>query len=99
MRVYKLRLHPDKMEVLLVEPDSALGGDYDLKVAGVALPRKNQLSSQGVLLALTLLLDKQIAAVARGLFYQLQLVCQLHPFLEKKDQASVTLAVVTSRLY
>lgn len=43
----------------------------------VALPRKIRSAVSGVLLDPVLLLDKQVAALARSAFYQLQLVWKL----------------------
>lgn len=39
----------------------------------------------------------QVAAMARSTYHQLQLVCQLCPFLDKKDLALVTHVLVISR--
>lgn len=45
-----------------------------------------------------LLLDKQMAAVAKSAFYQLQLISQLQPFLNRKVPATVVHGLITSRL-
>lgn len=44
---------------------------------GVELPWKDQVCNLGVLLALMLMLDKQMPVVAKSAFYQLHLVGQL----------------------
>lgn len=44
------------------------------------------------------LLDVQVAVVARSVFYQVMMVCYLHPFLEGKDLV-VTHTPIISRLY
>ena len=55
---------------------------------GVTLSLKTQIRS----------LDAQVSAVARNVFAQLKLLCQLCPFLEMSNLATVTHALVTSRL-
>lgn len=42
MKVSKSKLNPDKTGVLVVGPDSTLGGGYDLTPYAVVLPRKDQ---------------------------------------------------------
>ncbi|KAF7239466.1 putative RNA-directed DNA polymerase from transposon BS [Varanus komodoensis] len=74
MRANKLKLNPDKTEVLD-------------KVHGL-----------GVLLDPQLSLEAQVTAVARSTFFQLQLIHQLCPYLENDCLATVTHALVTSRL-
>nr|GFC43941.1 hypothetical protein [Tanacetum cinerariifolium] len=65
-------------------------------------PTRTLRSSGGALLTVPplteLLLDSQVAAVARGAFAQLRLVRQLRPYLDRADLATVTHALVTSRL-
>ena len=54
--------------------------------------------SLGVLLDSSLSLDAQVSVVSRSAFTQLKLVHQLHLFLEMLGLATVTHALVTSRL-
>ncbi|KAF7242518.1 LINE-1 retrotransposable element ORF2 protein [Varanus komodoensis] len=82
MRANKLKLSPDKTEVLLVG-----GSGFGDKVR-----------SLGVLLDPELSLEAQVTAVARSAFFQLRLIHQLHPYLENDCLATVTHALVTSRL-
>lgn len=101
MRLNKPRVNLDKTEVVLVGPDLTMGSDCDMMLEGVVLPPKDQVRSLGVLLDLVLLLDKQVVALASWgcvAFPLLRLVHQLCPFLEKRDLAMVTLALVTARL-
>ncbi|KAF7245399.1 RNA-directed DNA polymerase from mobile element jockey [Varanus komodoensis] len=93
MRANKLKLNPDKTEVLLVGGSNSWVGDLDLVLNGVALPLKDRVCSLGVLLDLELTLEAQVSAVARSAFLQLRLIHQLHSYL-----ATVTHALVTSRL-
>lgn len=65
MRVYKLKFNPNKTEILMVGPDSALGRHCDLILDGVVLPLKYQIHSLGILLDTSLLLVKQVWAVVR----------------------------------
>ncbi|XP_053169630.1 uncharacterized protein LOC128353010 [Hemicordylus capensis] len=94
----KLKLNPDKMEVILVSRRANRDKDILPVLDGVALPLKEQVRSLGVLLDPALLLEAQVEAVARGAFAQFRLVRQLRPFLKKADLATVTHALVTSRL-
>lgn len=56
MRMNKRRLDPDKPEVLVIGPDSALGSGCTLMLDRVTLFRKDQVCNLGVLLDLALLL-------------------------------------------
>ncbi|KAF7254239.1 hypothetical protein EYD10_01276 [Varanus komodoensis] len=67
-------------------------------VSGVALPLKDKVRSLGVLLYPELSLEAQVTAVVRSAFFQLRLIHQLHPYLENDCLATVTHALVTSRL-
>uniref|UniRef100_A0A803TS28 Reverse transcriptase domain-containing protein n=1 Tax=Anolis carolinensis TaxID=28377 RepID=A0A803TS28_ANOCA len=98
MRVNKLKLNPDKTEVLLVSRKAEQGIGLQPELDGVALPLKAQVRSLGVLLDSSLSLEPQVSAVARGAFAQLKLVRQLRPYLGKPDMATVVHALVTSRL-
>ncbi|KAF7238279.1 Retinoic acid receptor beta, partial [Varanus komodoensis] len=98
MRANKLKLSPDKTEVLLVG-GSGFGEDgFDLTLNGVALPLRDKVRSLGVLLSPELSLETQVTAVARSAFLQLRLINQLRPYLEYDCLATVTHTLVTSRL-
>ncbi|KAF7242038.1 putative RNA-directed DNA polymerase from transposon BS [Varanus komodoensis] len=98
MRANKLKLNPDKTEVLLVGGLSSWVGDLDLALNGVALPLKDRVCSLGVLLDPELFLEAQVTAVVRSAFLQLPLIHQLHPYPEDDCLATVTHALVTSQL-
>ncbi|KAF7246057.1 ATPase WRNIP1 [Varanus komodoensis] len=98
MRANKLKLNPDKMEVLLVGGSSSWVGDLGLVLNGVALPLKDRVRSLGVLLDPELSLEAQMTVVARNAFLQLRLIHQLRPYLEDDCLATVTHALVTSWL-
>ncbi|KAF7242082.1 LETM1 domain-containing protein LETM2, mitochondrial, partial [Varanus komodoensis] len=98
MRTNKLSLSPDKMEVLLVGDSSSWVGDLGPALDGVALPLKDRVRSLGVLLDPELSLEAQVTVVARSTFLQLQLIYQLRPYLKEDCLATVTHALVTSRL-
>ncbi|KAF7251997.1 hypothetical protein EYD10_02590 [Varanus komodoensis] len=98
LRANKLRLNPDKMEVLLVGGMGFGMGDLDLVLNGVALPLRDRVCSLGVLFDPELSLEAQVTAVARSAFLQLWLIHQLCPYLENDCLATVTHALVTSRL-
>ncbi|KAF7252401.1 hypothetical protein EYD10_01895 [Varanus komodoensis] len=98
MRANKLKLNPDKTEVLLVGRSSFGEGELNLVLNGVALPLRDKVRSLGVLLDPELSLEAQVTAVARSAFFQLQLIHQLRPYLEYDCLATVTHVLVTSRL-
>lgn len=58
------------MQVLVVGSDSALGNGCYLMLDGVVHPWKDQVYNLGDFLDLSLLLDEQVAAVARSVFCQ-----------------------------
>ncbi|KAF7238948.1 N-terminal EF-hand calcium-binding protein 3 [Varanus komodoensis] len=98
MRANKLKLNPDKTEVLLVGGSGFGEGGFDLVLNGATLPLRDKVRSLGVLLDPELSLEAQVTAVARSAFLQLRLIHQLHPYLEYDCLAKVTHALVTSRL-
>ncbi|XP_061443806.1 uncharacterized protein LOC133365612 isoform X9 [Rhineura floridana] len=98
MRTNKLRLNPDKTEMLLVGGSSDQMVDVQPVLDGVALPLKEQIHSLRVLLESSLSLETQVASVARSAFYQLRLVAQLRPYRDRDNLASVVHALVTSKL-
>ncbi|KAF7250405.1 Vacuolar protein sorting-associated protein 13A [Varanus komodoensis] len=98
MRANKLKLNPDKTEVLLVGGSSFGEGELNQVLNGVALPLRDKVHSLGVLLDPELSLEAQVTAVARSAFFQLRLIHQLRPYLEYDCLATVTHALVTSRL-
>ncbi|KAF7245513.1 putative RNA-directed DNA polymerase from transposon BS [Varanus komodoensis] len=98
MRANKLKLSPDKTEVLLVGGSGFGEGELNLVLNGVALPLRDRVRSLGVLLDPELSLEAQVTAVARSAFLQLRLIHQLRPYLEYNCLATVTHALVTSRL-
>uniref|UniRef100_A0A803U146 Reverse transcriptase domain-containing protein n=1 Tax=Anolis carolinensis TaxID=28377 RepID=A0A803U146_ANOCA len=77
MRRNKLKINPDKTEVLLVDrkPDRGIG--WQPVLDGVTLPLKPQFRSLGVLLDSSLTLEAQASAVSGRAFTQLRLVRQL----------------------
>ncbi|KAF7244380.1 putative RNA-directed DNA polymerase from transposon BS [Varanus komodoensis] len=98
MRANKLKLNPDKTEVLLVGGSGFGEGELNLVLNGVALPLRDKVRSLGVLLDPELSLEAQVTAVARSAFLQLWLIHQLCPYLEYNCLVTVTHALVTSRL-
>ncbi|KAF7252107.1 putative RNA-directed DNA polymerase from transposon BS [Varanus komodoensis] len=98
MRANKLKLNPDKTEVLLVGGSGFGEGDLNLVLNGVALPPRDKVRSLGVLLDPELSLEAQVTAAARSAFLQLRLIHQLRRYLEYDCLATVTHALVTSRL-
>ncbi|KAF7249458.1 RNA-directed DNA polymerase from mobile element jockey [Varanus komodoensis] len=98
MRANKLKLNPDKTEVLLVGRSGFGEGGFDLVLNGAKLPLRDKVRSFGVLLDPELSLEAQVTAVARSAFLQLRLINQLRPYLEYDCLAMVTHALVTSCL-
>ncbi|KAF7246446.1 AT-rich interactive domain-containing protein 2 [Varanus komodoensis] len=98
MRANKLKLNPDKTEVLLVGGSGFGEGGFDLVLNGATLPLRDKVRNLGVLLDPELSLEAQVTAVVRNAFLQLRLINQLRPYLEYDCLATVTHALVTSRL-
>ncbi|KAF7254640.1 putative RNA-directed DNA polymerase from transposon BS [Varanus komodoensis] len=98
MRANKLKLNPDKTEVLLVGGSGFGEGGFDLVLNGATLPLRDKVRSLGVLLNPELSLEAQVTVAARSAFLQLRLINQLRPYLEYDCLATVTHALVTSRL-
>ena len=99
MRVNKVRLNPDKSEVLLVgAPPNRLKGNFPA-LDGVTLPLKDRVHSLGVLLDPGLILEAQVDSVSRGAFLHLRRIYQLCPYLDERSLATVTHALVTTRLH
>ncbi|KAF7254400.1 hypothetical protein EYD10_00419 [Varanus komodoensis] len=96
MRANKLKLNPDKTEVLLVGGSGFGEGDLNLVLNGVALPLRDKVRSLGVLLDPELSLEAQVTSVVRSAFFQLWLIHQLHPYLGNDCLVTVTHALVTS---
>ncbi|KAF7243976.1 Lysozyme C, partial [Varanus komodoensis] len=96
MRANKLKLNPDKTEVLLVGSSGFGEGELNLVLNGVALPPRDKVRSLGVLLDPEFSLEAQVTAAARSAFLQLRLILQLCPYLECDCLATVTHALVTS---
>ncbi|KAF7251237.1 WD repeat-containing protein on Y chromosome [Varanus komodoensis] len=93
MRAKKLKLSPDKTEVLLVGGSDFGEGELNLVLNGVALPLRDKVRSLGVLLDPELSLEAQVTAVARSAFLQLRLIHQLRPYLEYSCLATATHAL------
>uniref|UniRef100_A0A803TE01 ribonuclease H n=1 Tax=Anolis carolinensis TaxID=28377 RepID=A0A803TE01_ANOCA len=68
MRANKLKLNPDKTEVLLVSRKAEQGIGLQPVLDGVALPLKTQVRSLGVILDSLLSLEPQVSAVAGRAF-------------------------------
>ncbi|KAF7251113.1 Junctional adhesion molecule B, partial [Varanus komodoensis] len=85
-------------KILLVGGLGFREGELNLVLNGVALPLKDKVRSLEVLLDPELSLEAQVTAVARSAFLQLRLIHQLRPYLEYDCLATVTHALVTSRL-
>ena len=98
MRVNKLKLSPDKTEVLLVGASlDRLEGHFPA-LNGVTLPLRDRVRSLGVLLDPSLTLEAQVDSVASGAFLQLRKLYQLWPYLNEWSLMTVTHALVTSRI-
>ncbi|KAF7234952.1 hypothetical protein EYD10_18178, partial [Varanus komodoensis] len=98
MRANKLKLNPDKTEVLLVGGSGFGEGELNLVLNGVALPLRDKVCSLGVLLDSEISFETQVTAVARSAFLQFRLIHQLRPYLEYDCLVTVTHTLVTSCL-
>ncbi|KAF7234890.1 Vomeronasal type-2 receptor 26 [Varanus komodoensis] len=98
MRVCKLKLNPDKMDVLLVGGMDSGVGELGLVLNGVALPLRYRFSSLGVLHDPKLTLEAQVLDITRSTFHQLWLIYQLHHYLEDDCLVTVMHGLASSRL-
>lgn len=69
IRTNQLKLKVNKLGALLAEGNFDLGSGLSSVLDGVVLTLKKRVLSLWVLLDPDLLLDKQVAAVARGFFH------------------------------
>uniref|UniRef100_A0A670II27 Reverse transcriptase domain-containing protein n=1 Tax=Podarcis muralis TaxID=64176 RepID=A0A670II27_PODMU len=98
MAANRLRLNPDKTEVLFLgDRGWACGGD-SLVLNGVTVPLKDQVCSLGVILDSQLSMEAQVNFVSRAAVYQLHLVRRLRPYLPADCLVRVVHALVISRL-
>uniref|UniRef100_A0A670J261 Reverse transcriptase domain-containing protein n=1 Tax=Podarcis muralis TaxID=64176 RepID=A0A670J261_PODMU len=98
MAANRLRLNPDKTEVLFLGDRGWAGVGDSLVLNGVTVPLKDQVRSLGVILDSQLSMKAQVNSVSRAAAYQLYLVCRLRPYLPADCLARVVHALVISRL-
>ena len=90
----KLKLNPDKSEVLLVSQKADQGIGMQPMLDGVALLLKPKVLSLQVLLDWSLTLYGHALAVARSTFTQFTVVHQLCMLLERSHLAMVDLSLI-----
>uniref|UniRef100_A0A670HMU9 Reverse transcriptase domain-containing protein n=1 Tax=Podarcis muralis TaxID=64176 RepID=A0A670HMU9_PODMU len=98
MTANRLRLNPDKTEVLFLGDRRRAGVEDSLVLNGVTVPLKDQVRSLGVILDSQLSMEAQVKSVSRAAVYQLHLVRRLRPYLPADCLARVVHALVISRL-
>uniref|UniRef100_A0A670ISF5 Reverse transcriptase domain-containing protein n=1 Tax=Podarcis muralis TaxID=64176 RepID=A0A670ISF5_PODMU len=98
MAANRLRLNPDKTEVLFWGDRGWAGVGDSLVLNGVTVPLKDQVHSLGVILDSQLSMEAQVNSVSRVAVYQLHLVRRLRPYLPADCLARVVHALVISRL-
>ena len=98
MAANRLRLNPDKTEVLFLGDRRRAGVEDSLVLNGVTVPLKDQVRSLGVILDSQLSMEAQVNSVSRAAVYQLHLVRRLRPYLPTDCLARVVHALVISRL-
>ncbi|CAI7934913.1 Hypothetical predicted protein [Podarcis lilfordi] len=98
MAANRLRLNPDKTEVLFWGDREQAGVEDSLVLNGVTVPLKDQVRSLGVILDSQLSMEAQVNSVSRAAVYQLHLVCRLRPYLPVDCLARVVHALVISHL-
>uniref|UniRef100_A0A670J4S4 Reverse transcriptase domain-containing protein n=1 Tax=Podarcis muralis TaxID=64176 RepID=A0A670J4S4_PODMU len=98
MAANRLRLNPDKTEVLFLGDRTRAGVEDSLVLNGVTVPLKDQVRSLGVILDSQLSMEAQVKSVSRAAVYQLHLVCRLRPYLPADCLTRVVHALVISRL-
>uniref|UniRef100_A0A670I451 Reverse transcriptase domain-containing protein n=1 Tax=Podarcis muralis TaxID=64176 RepID=A0A670I451_PODMU len=98
MAANRLRLNPDKTEVLFLGDRRRASVEDSLVLNGVTVPLKDQVRSLGVILDSQLSMEAQVKSVSRAAVYQLHLVRRLRPYLPADCLARVVHALVISRL-
>ncbi|XP_058024855.1 uncharacterized protein LOC131191095 [Ahaetulla prasina] len=98
MGTNRLRLNPSKMEWLWMPASRHSHFTPLLTVRGESLVPRESVRNLGVLLDARLSLEDHLTTVTRGAFYQVRLIRQLRPFLDRDSLCTVTHALVTSRL-
>ncbi|XP_058030112.1 uncharacterized protein LOC131193674 [Ahaetulla prasina] len=98
MGTNRLRLNPSKTEWLWIPASRHSQLIPSLTVGGELLAPRELVRNLGVLLDAQLSLEDHLTAIARGAFYQVRLIRQLPPFLDRDSLCTVTHALVTSRL-
>uniref|UniRef100_A0A670JM86 Reverse transcriptase domain-containing protein n=1 Tax=Podarcis muralis TaxID=64176 RepID=A0A670JM86_PODMU len=98
MAANRLRLNPDKTEVLFLGDRTRAGVEDSLVLNGVTVPLKDQVRSLGVILDSQLSMEAQVKSVSRAAVYQLHLVRRLRPYLPADCLTRVVHALVISRL-
>ncbi|XP_060135246.1 uncharacterized protein LOC132592706 [Zootoca vivipara] len=98
MAANRLRLNPDKTEVLFVGDRRWAGVEDSLVLNGVTVPLKDQVCSLGVILDSQLSMEAQVNSVSRAAVFQLHLVRRLRPYLPADCLTRVVHALVISRL-
>ena len=91
MAANKLRLNPDRTEVLFLGDRGRVGVGDSLVLNGVTVPLRVILDSQ-------LSMEAQVHSVSRAAVYQLHLVRRLRPYLPADCLARVVHALVISHL-
>ncbi|XP_053224964.1 uncharacterized protein LOC128403862 [Podarcis raffonei] len=98
MAANRLRLNPDKTEVLFLGDRRQAGVEDSLVLNWVTVSLKDQVCSLGVILDSQLSMEAQVKSVSRAVVYQLHLVRRLRPYLPADCLARVVHALVISRL-
>ncbi|XP_058050467.1 uncharacterized protein LOC131203825 [Ahaetulla prasina] len=94
----RLKLNPSKTEWLWMPASRYSQLQPRLTVGGESLAPMERVRNLGVLLDGRLSFEEHLATVSRRAFYQVRLVRQLRPFLDRDALCTVTHALVTSRL-
>ncbi|XP_058011152.1 uncharacterized protein LOC131184144 [Ahaetulla prasina] len=94
----RLKLNPAKTEWLWMPASRYSQLNLRLTIGGESLAPMERVRNLGVLLDERLSLEEHLTAVSRRAFYQVRLVRQLRPFLDRDALCTVTHALVTSRL-
>ncbi|XP_058023146.1 uncharacterized protein LOC131190137 [Ahaetulla prasina] len=94
----RLKLNPSKTEWLWMPAPRYSQLQMRLSVGGESLAPMERVRNLGVLLDGRLSFEEHLTTVSRRAFYQVRLICQLRPFLDRDALCTVTHALVTSRL-
>ena len=98
MRANRLRLNPDKTEILHVGSPGISGLGNSLSFGGVTCLTKSEVRSLDICLDLDLTIETQVASVVWAAHFHLRRIAQLRSYLDVGALMTLIHALVISRI-